>query len=278
MTDGPDRVRKGQRSEAAGPLESLASEALRVLAEQRAAGPAVMSGDVVTFLRSSVLKMDVRSSDMISGLRERDVSDEDIIDIYIPEVARRLGEDWIADRLGFADVTIGSSRLQSMLRELVLTQEADDYTTRSAGVAIMVLASEFHTLGAMVLATQLRRMGVSARLFLGVSVDHGAEELRTERFDAVFVSGSSFKLLAELKTFIKKLRLETGGKVPIVVGGPIVDLNDNVKTVVGADFATTDPVEALRLCQLKTSRIDASVKKTVTSVVRVRSKAEGDRP
>ena len=31
MTDGPDRVRKGQRSEAAGPLESLASEALRVL-------------------------------------------------------------------------------------------------------------------------------------------------------------------------------------------------------------------------------------------------------
>ena len=264
MTDGPDRVRKGQRSEAAGPLESLASEALRVLAEQRAAGPAVMSGDVVTFLRSSVLKMDVRSSDMISGLREREVSDEDIIDIYIPEVARRLGEDWIADRLGFADVTIGSSRLQSMLRELVLTQKADDYTTRSAGVAIMVLASEFHTLGAMVLATQLRRMGVSARLFLGVSVDHGAEELRTERFDAVFVSGSSFKLLAELKTFIKKLRLETGGKVPIVVGGPIVDLNDNVKTVVGADFATTDPVEALRLCQLKTSRTDDIVKKTVT--------------
>ena len=36
-------------------------------------------------------------------------SPEEIADIFIPEIARRMGEDWCSDRMSFAEVTIGTS-------------------------------------------------------------------------------------------------------------------------------------------------------------------------
>ena len=254
MTDGPDRARKGQRSEAVDTLASLANEALKVLAKQRVGGRSSVENKPMEVLLSSILQMDARANDIVAQLRELGLQDHDIIDLYIPEAARRLGVDWVADRLGFADVTIGSSRLQSMLRELVEKDGIEDPAARTAGVAVVVMASDYHTLGAMVLTMQLRRLGISTRLLIGVDFENSLPALRADRFDAVFISASSTKMLAELKIFIKKLRREAGSRTPIVVGGSILETNEDIKTLTGADFATRDPAEALQLCQLKTSR------------------------
>jgi methanogenic corrinoid protein MtbC1 len=254
MTDGPDRVRKGQRVEAVDTLASLANEALKVLAKQRVEGTVTLGDKPMAFLRRSILMFDSRSTDIVQRLRDMGISDHAIIDHYIPETARRLGADWVADRLGFADVTIGSAKLQSMLRELVEEENTKSLRARTAGVAVIVMASDYHTLGAMVLTMQLRRLGISTRLLIGVDFEESLPALRADRFDAVFISASSTKMLSELQLFIRKLRREAGTGTPIVVGGSILGTNDDIKTLTGADFATTDPVEALQLCQLKISK------------------------
>ena len=135
MTDGPDRVRKGQRVEAVDTLASLANEALKVLAKQRVEGTVTLGDKPMAFLRRSILMFDSRSTDIVQRLRDMGISDHAIIDHYIPETARRLGADWVADRLGFADVTIGSAKLQSMLRELVEEENTKSLRARTAGVA-----------------------------------------------------------------------------------------------------------------------------------------------
>ena len=41
-----------------------------------------------------------------------------IAEVYVPIVARRLGDAWVEDRLDFGAVTIGAARLQGLLHHL----------------------------------------------------------------------------------------------------------------------------------------------------------------
>jgi MerR family transcriptional regulator, light-induced transcriptional regulator len=79
---------------------------------------------------------------------------EDIADFYVPEVARRLGAAWCEDRTSFADVTVGTARLQGLLREIGPDWFSDARLGDRPPVCVLVVVSrdEFHTLGAMVLA------------------------------------------------------------------------------------------------------------------------------
>jgi methanogenic corrinoid protein MtbC1 len=254
MTDGPDFMRKGQRTAPEGPVESLASEALKALARQRGSGTKSISIRYVELLQSAVLR---ESDDARGRLIDRMIADgttvEDIIDRYIPEVARRLGEAWCSDMVSFADVTIGSARLQGMLRDLTRRTMLRPQGKSAAGVAVVVLADEYHTLGAMVLTSQLRRLGISVRLLLGATEEDAIRNVRADKFDAVLISASHSHSLSELAKFIKNLKREAGGNTPIVLGGPILCVKEDVKSVTGADHTTSDVVEALRLCRLKIS-------------------------
>ena len=89
-----------------------------------------------------------------------------------------------------------------------------------------------------------------------------AQALTDGQFDAVLVSASHSETLVELEKFVKTLKRELGPGTPIIVGGPILDSCEDVATATGAQFATSDVIEALRVCQLKTSR-------TARSTVRV---------
>ena len=84
------------------------------------------------------------------------------VDALLPEVAWRLGEMWLQDRVGFADVTIAAARLQSALREV------DPGPDLASGplVAVVVPQGETHTLGAAVAAWRLRRAGASVMLVM----------------------------------------------------------------------------------------------------------------
>ncbi len=255
MTDGPEIWREGQRTEADGPVRSLANEALRVLAFQKGAGPARMSERLLVRLRDAVLSSDFDArSHAIRDLRSNGVSVEDLIDLYVPEIARRLGAEWCADQTSFADVTIGAARLQGLLRDLLNESAPVRAPRNAAGVAVVVIADEYHTLGALVLTAQLRRLGVSVRLLLGSSTQSVLDLMAGEaQFDAILISASHAETLVQLGHFVEKLRKQTNRSVPIVVGGPVMETGTDVKAATGADFATSDVVEALRLCQLKIS-------------------------
>lgn len=170
MTDSTDRSTRARFAPDSGStVETLASRALGVLASKRLSAASLLSE---RFLEE--LSVAVRSGDgthhraIVRDMVEARIRPEDIADFYIPEVARRLGAAWCEDGLSFADVTIGTARLQGLLKEIGSHWTDDRRLDPDAPVVlVVVLADEFHTLGAMVLCGQLSRIGVSVKLAMG---------------------------------------------------------------------------------------------------------------
>ena len=229
-----------------GPVEMLAGRALMLLARRRTAPRPRLSETFVTRLRETALDPDPgRRGRLVDVMREAHIADDTIVDHYIPEVARRLGVDWVENRLSFAEVTVGSARLQSIVRDL-LADPAPDFGG-GPSVAVLVAPDETHTLGAAVIASQLRRQGAAVTLTLD-----GADPVADGSYDAVFVSVATSAALVTLPDFVKKLRVIYGG-APIVVGGAAIGRKGNAKDASGADHVATDISEAIRLCGLRTS-------------------------
>lgn len=237
------------------PVTSLASQALSVLASIRSEDRVAFDPALADALRDAVLSHDAEArSRMMQLFRDHAVSDMDIVDVYIPHAARRLGEDWCNDDIGFADTSIGAARLQHMLRDLTPATAANtDAAGDGSGIAVIVMADDTHTLGAMILTSQLRRMGISVRVFLGTRSEEALDAVGTDRYDAVFLSVSQAENLGKLRKFVETLRKQTQRNMPVVVGGRAAGFVKNVRAELGADFATSDPAEAVRLCGLKVS-------------------------
>lgn len=180
------------------------------------------------------------------------VSAADIADRYIPTIARDMGEQWCRDEMGFATVTIGASRLQSMLRQLGPAWASDSVTPPDAPTVLVVVAQDiYHTLGAMVLAGQLRRKGASVRLVLGATPPEVATQTTQLKYDAVFLSASCGESLESLRKIVDSVAQSGPHPTPVVLGGTILMDAPNAKALTGATFTTNDPDEALALCGLK---------------------------
>ncbi len=110
---------------------------------------------------------------MKPDLRRARISPTLFADRYVPEIARRLGKGWEDDTMSFAQVTMGASRLQAILREIGADWAADQGALASmthaerSTILMIVPPGEQHTLGVFVLIGQLRRRGVSVCLRIG---------------------------------------------------------------------------------------------------------------
>ena len=178
---------------------------------------------------------------------------EDLADHYIPAVARDFGDRWCEDQLSFAGVTIGVSRLQGMLRELGPNWASDNAADAAApSILLVVLQDVYHTLGAIVLSSQLRRKGLSVKLLLGGKPEDVAERISRTKYRAVFISSSRGETLESLRQIIDVMKTSTNNPPPVVVGGSILEVEtvEDVTALTGADYATRIPDEALRLCGL----------------------------
>lgn len=242
-------------------VESLASKVLSVLASKASLSDHAVDGDVLDRFCAAILQGSVTiDTGALAELRAHGLSVASILDGYIPEAARTLGERWANDELGFADVTIGVARLQAILRELGRPWTIDGAADPKApNIMLVVPHDEFHTLGGMTAASQFRRLGLSVCLCLGLPEDDILQKLGARRFDMIALSASSCTNLDSLRNLVDKLRSACTAPVPVVIGGTVLNRGTDVKTLTGVDFATSDPKEALRLCGLKTAHPPASL-------------------
>lgn len=181
-------------------------------------------------------------------LKRARVSPSMLADIYIPEVARRLGEAWENDCVSFAEVTMGVARLQAILREIGNTWSADA-TGPSDGPTLLIILpqGEQHTLGAMVLAGRLRRGGISVCLRIAPNSADVAHLAAQRRFDGALISIACQDKLELCSKLVKSLKEASGGRLRVAVGGAIVGRGEDVLKCTGADAATNDIDLALRL-------------------------------
>ncbi len=210
---------------------------------------------LMSSLRTAALSAErTACNDALVAALDAGIRREDLADFYIPELARQLGDEWCSDQLGFANVTIGVSRLQSMLRELGPDWSGDIAADPAAPSIMLIVPQEvYHTLGAMVLSGQLRRKGLSVRMMIGVSSSEVADKIQHTRYDAVFISASCSETLESLRHIVDIVKNSTNQPLPIVIGGQILEVEseENVTTLTGADHAATTADKALRLCGLK---------------------------
>lgn len=233
---------------AGGGVSSFAAEVVARLVARDAATEGGFNETLVMQFMAAVAARDATAFEALKPeLKRARVSPSMLADVYIPEVARRLGEAWEADCVSFADVTMGVARLQAILREIGNTWAADA-TGPSDGPTLLIILpqGEQHTLGAMVMAGRLRRGGISVCLRIAPNSADIGHLAAQRRFDGALISIACQDKLELCRKLVKSLKEATGGQLRVAVGGAILGLGEDVLKSTGADAATNDIDLALR--------------------------------
>lgn len=158
---------------------------------------------------------------LLRTLRSERITANQAITLYIPEIARVLGRGWEDDRFSFAEVTIGCARLQDLLHQLHgdLTADSSD-GNGSKAVLVLVPAGEQHTLGALIVATELRQRGVSVNIQIGPALSDLSRLMASRHFDAVLVSVANTEKVDIAAKLIKTIKSITKGRMRVALGGP----------------------------------------------------------
>ncbi|WP_298865065.1 B12-binding domain-containing protein [uncultured Sulfitobacter sp.] len=186
---------------------------------------------------------------ILDDMRCSGIRDTDIADFYIPVVARRLGEGWVDDEMGFSQVTVGVSNLQAMLRTLDSSwcmPERAPFGTLGE-ICIIVPEGVQHSLGASILAGQMRRAGYDVHLGCDLPLDQIAQFVSSPATVGVMLSASPWEPLDFLTAVVKKVR-DGNPWVPVLVGGSVLERECDVSAVIGADHAMNDWQAALSFC------------------------------
>ena len=183
----------------------------------------------------------------LDDLYEIGLSQDEIIDRYIPAAARALGVCWIEDVLGFSEVTVGAMRLQVLLAEAAcrngFTSVLDDASTAVPKLLIVSQNHEQHTLGCFVLAAQLRRRGANVTLHVGESDDSIYQRILNDVWDAVLFSTACRNDLPKISTLMLSVRRQICSVPLFALGGSFLDTCERgrcKKAVAGFDIVTND--------------------------------------
>ncbi|MFN4159621.1 MAG: B12-binding domain-containing protein [Gemmobacter sp.] len=251
-----DNAPSASRSRAAfgdSTVIDFASWVVALLAARKSAEDMILRDDILAgLIAAASAERSGALTEFMADLVRRKVPPAAVSDLYIPAAAMRLGEDWMEDRVSFADVTLATSRLQSMLRAMAVARVADTAAAEAGApcVLLCVMPGEQHTLGALVLMGQLRRSGVSVRLSLGLDRAELAAWFATIRFDGVLVSASGSSPVARLAEFVRTLRDLGHPGMPIVLGGGLLVHQRDIASATGVDAVAEDIGQALAACRI----------------------------
>lgn len=192
----------------------------------------------------------------VDAIRSRGVSVETVLLELLTPVARRLGEMWEADTADFVDVTIGLSRLQSMLKRLSppfirrigdpakVARHNDDHVRR---ILLLPSPGDQHSFGLLIVEDFFRNAGWE--VWSGFPNDAGAvrRALKAHYFSAIGYSLSSQNFLDPLKLSIQWARKVSKNRdVKVLVGGQVFVSQPGLSESVGADIFAVDARDAVK--------------------------------
>lgn len=243
----------------------LAAGALARLGARDGKPSAALSVTVLERLTQAFLDPGTGALSTVHGdLRRHRVTDADLVDYYLPQIARTLGVDWETDRISFAALSIAVARMQAFLREISAGWAGQGDGAATVGAILLIVPqNETHTLGPMTVLGQLRRRGLSVCLKIGPSIEDLRLVMQHQSFDGAIISVACRenldlcrKLVTTLKQGSGKQGSEkqgsgkqgSGGTLPVALGGAVLWYNDTAAGALpptGADIATNDLTVAL---------------------------------
>lgn len=243
-TDGPDAI------------DGANLVALKALSQLKL--PLQGSGDMLAPLESYIIQMtdavladdQMAIHNVVRMMRKARMTSAIIAESYVPEVARRLGDAWVADTLNFGAVTIGSARLQGLLRSLTVGWDIglDDIAYDRAPYLVGVPHGSQHTLGATVLAGALRHRGISVNLIGELTPASIFAELQQQEYKGILISASHIAHLEPSRDLVDQVR-QAGRNTPVLIGGSILEHTVDIQSFTRADLVTGDVDEAITFCE-----------------------------
>jgi methanogenic corrinoid protein MtbC1 len=195
------------------------------------------------------------AGDLMRGLLARGTTPEEVFEDLFAPAARRLGEMWENDDCSFYEVTIGSGRIQCLMRELAAQLTNPALLGGTGRIIISLAPGEQHTLGTMIVAEHLLHDGWDVHFMSSYNEEYLLDKVQETHYDCVGFSISCTKHLNGLARDITRIRqLSTNRDIRIILGGPLVTKDPEIVARVGADGHAVDGAsavaEARRLCSL----------------------------
>ena len=233
-----------------GAIAGFAARVLDVLVDRNRRTTTTLRVDLVQALAEGMVTQDeARIEQTLNAFRRACISPGAMAEIYVPAAAHHLGAHWVGDRMGFADVTIATARLQALVRAIGTRWGGDTmHVPGRRSVLMIVPDTEHHTLGAVVATGQLRQAGLSVCLRLGPSRAEVLAVLRSRVFDAAMISIGQDDRIDVSCRLIETLRAFGPKGLRVLAGGGALAGGKDVASLTGADFATQDIGEALNFC------------------------------
>ena len=162
------------------------------------------------------------ASTAVTTLTSRGLQVDAIVDYCIPRIARSYGQEWTNDSLSFATVSVGCAHLQLILKHIIHQRGFNVLDGNGKCILLSAPKLEQHTLGALVLADQLRRLDFSVKMCLGTSAEEVAKNVFENKFHAVLFSASSMEAVDTSAQCVNLIRQNYAYQPIVLLGGSIL--------------------------------------------------------
>ena len=231
-------------------VDAFTTKVISALRDRKTVGTEGVRQFVLEHLvRAVLMRGEFDPVGVLEELRDHRLTYDAIIDLYVPDAARALGVAWIEDDVSFADVTIGTLRLQSVLSEAAAESQAFLATVETRlGTLIIVPQGEQHFLGVSVLTAQLRGMGCKVAVSFDEEPKFLGARLIVESPDLVLITCSRAETLASVCETVHIVRATLPAGPVIALGGAMEAEKTTIMEKTGVDIVTSVAREAVEFC------------------------------
>jgi methanogenic corrinoid protein MtbC1 len=187
----------------------------------------------------------------IDRLRAGGCSIDSICLDLLGPAARELGDLWTQDLCSFSDVTIGTGRLQQLIRTLNPRLSGDIDAGHDGRRALLLPApGEQHTFGITIVADFFVRDGWEVVGGMGRPGLDAVDLVEKEWFDVVGFSVGHVARIAPLAMMVRQIRQVSRNRaIGVLAGGPALIEHPEAAQRLGVDATAGDALEALRVAE-----------------------------
>lgn len=198
--------------------------------------------EVEEFAGIAVAQDLTRALDFIHDIVRQGLSLETVLLQLLAPAARWLGDEWLADRRTFTDVTVGLVTIQQIVR--ILGPDFAPKPSTRGQVMLLSPHAEQHTLGIYLLGEFLRRAGWGVQVAPSMPESELLSVIEAEWIEMVGISVSNVDLIKQVGALVSSLRRASlNPDVAVMVGGACAF--EECCTEPGTVFCN-DPTEAVR--------------------------------
>lgn len=203
--------------------------------------------DVARFIKILLSHDEQAAHALASELLERGASAEQLYELLFAEAARKLGEMWLTDDCSFYDVTLGTGRIQRLVREFSHQFLVDNVYPGSTGRLLLCSAAdEQHSLGLAVLAEFFVRDGWDVHVGPGLCSEALLDKVRATDYHMIGFSVAVTSRIAKLQQDIRRVRqVSRNPDIRVMVGGSLITEDPSLAERIGADGYATDAASAV---------------------------------